>query len=170
MTAICDQTLSGTQAAFDTNTMLGGVLPTNFSHLRLYLQLRGSAAANNVSGTLTFNNDTGANYEYAEGWYSAAITGAAATAQAGIDVTPGVIPAASLAAGVFASAVFDILDYTHTTAHKMTSSQGHGNSATAQFSFFTAGRWLSTAAITRIAVTPSSGSWAAGSRFTLYGL
>jgi hypothetical protein len=168
-TLICTQILGGTQANFDTNTLLGGNIPSTFTHLMIVIQANSTIAFDNLY--LRVNNDGGANYDAQ--WLSVsgtAVSGAQDIAADHIHICamPSVITA-----GPFASAKILISNYKGTAFWKSIQSEanrkdtsGAGNANLG----LRAGTWLSTAAVTRLTLYPASGSFAAGSVFSLYGL
>lgn len=160
------QVLTGAQATFDTDTILGTSISSLYSNLRVVVQLRGDTAAANVGSALRFNADnTGTNYGYAQQWWSNAASGANSTTIVP-DVFANTTPAASAAAGLFSSATIDIYAYAGTTAVKTFTVLATGF-ATRLFILHTAGSWQTTA-INRIQMVPLAGNWAAGSAFYLY--
>jgi hypothetical protein len=146
-------------------------IPATYTHLLLMLTARGDTAAAEVTAQITFNGDSGANYDVhsdyasdttpsaskAEGATSFGLTINGSTANAN---APGVV-------------VMFIPDYVGTTFHKialclfghMYAEDGSGNRTGT-----TQGRWRNTAAITTIAATASAGNFVTGSRLSLYGL
>lgn len=168
VTQICDSLLGSAQATFDTNTILGGNVPSTYKHLRLLAQLRGDTAANVITSTwLRFNNDSTANnYRYENSWNGN--NAFASTTDTGLELFAGTCPAGNLSAGIFGALVVDVYDYASTTAIKVVTALARGENNTTQFVVMSSGRWQ-TSAITRLQLVPSAGNFATGSRFTLYG-
>jgi hypothetical protein len=172
-TLICDDLLSGSQASFDTNTILGGNISGAYKHLKLYVYGRSDNADTNEALYMNFNNDsTAAHYDIASFTFSG---GGTTSSTGGTDskITMGNIPAANAPASYFSQTEVTIANYADTTGFKSTHGLGgleRGTTAANSFVVFNAGLWLSTAAVNRIAVVPQAGNFVAGSRFTLYGL
>jgi len=147
-----------------TTTVVFSGIPSTYTHLQLRYSTIASSFAS--SGTLTLNGDTTTtNYH----GHSLAGNGTAASANdfpninyapyvTGITSTPGV-------------GVMDILDYTNTNKYKtMRMLAGGDNNGTGYVSF-SSGLWMSTAAITSITMTLTSGvTFASGSHFALFGI
>lgn len=167
MYPIATQTLTGTsaQVIFDN-------IPQTFTHLRLVMFAR----SNGGSGTnipIRFNNDSGGNYRvhYFGGSGSSAFSGDFGATQTIGDV--GWVGAGTDTANSWGCSVVDVLDYTNTNKFKtlratngviQTTSTGAG-----LLGIWTS-LWNSTAAITRFDFFLSSGSFVAGSTFSLYGI
>lgn len=174
LTQICDLTLTGSQASFDTNTILGGAIPSTYTHLRLYLSGRTDNAVTSQTFELQFNGDSGGNY-YGE---RTQISGAAQTVGGGeilgaSNLTLGRLAGANATASFAGAYVFDFHNYAKTTLTKIVTGSGHAGAGTTtgnQLFSMIGGLWNSTAAINRIAVTCGGVNFIAGSRFTLYGI
>lgn len=171
---IDDLTVTGSVlATYDTNTRLGGVLPTTYKHLRLIVMGRGDTAAGSVFLQMRFNNDSGANYA------DQSVSGNAAAAAAGENSSatsfPGVgkIAAATATAGHAGILVMDIPVYNGTTWFKQFYSSSFVSAtltAGNRTIYDDGGVWANTAALTRLALFPAAGNFAIGTRFTLYGV
>ncbi len=168
-----DHTVSGSVlATYDTNTRLGGNIPQTYRELRLVVDARGDTAATTTPINLRFNNDSGANYDYQFVQGNAAVAGALETFAATQIVFVG-MPAATAPANVSGGMELLCPNYAGTTWHKWI--HGHNNikRGTATTDLFVRtylGNWRSTAAITRLSLTPAAGNFAIGSRFMLYGI
>ena len=165
-----------------TVTAAGGETSLSFTSIPQgykSLQIRGlDKDAQAVTGTthinFTFNGDTGANYAYH--WLNGNGTSPAASASTANN--SGTIFFAGLGntslANMYGASITDIHDYTSTTKYKTTRSfsGGNGNLSTTNFRVaLTSNLWLSTAAVTSITLTSSSGSaFIANSSFSLYGV
>lgn len=163
---ICSQVLSGSQASFDTNTILSGNIPSTYSHLRLIWGGR-STGASTYTNLLVNNDTTAGNYnESAVQISGSTVTGTSAGAgSSGLRV--GFQTGSSDAAGASASGTIDIAAYTGTTFWKNVIA---ANSAVAQGAGTFYGQYRGTGAITRLTLTPDTGSFATGSFFYLYGV
>lgn len=162
-----DDLLSGTQASFDFTPISG-----SYKHLELRLYLRGTASSATVLAKLRFNNDSGSNY----GRQLNATYGGNNESASGPDSADAVdlseVTAATGPASHFGQLTVDVNNYAGTTGVKALRCQGgYVFDATPSLAVTdTVAFWGSTSAITRVTVYPASGSWAAGSRATLYGL
>ncbi len=151
-----------------TGTVSFSSIASSYRDLLVVIRGRGTAVATNVVVQMTFNSDTGANYEYQRltglgGTPSAAL----ASAQTNLAVMN--LPAASATSGVVGYSRCYIGDYANTTFWKAASSD--------TFSYTTgyakdnkAMIWHSTSAINRIDLVLASGDFAAGSVVSLYGI
>lgn len=162
-----DSTLGADAASIDTG---GGGIAATADHLLVYLLLRTTEAVTEANGFLRFNNDSGANYDrHVLRVDNVTISGIILNAQTEIALT---LLGANAQAGAFAAVTLHIPSYRQTTAHKSFTSASVALEDTAADSRIEqgGGRWRNTAAITRMAVGPSSGNFLAGSRMTIYGL
>ena len=155
----------------------GGAASVTFSNLNTYsstyqhLQLRVVMRGNNPNqwDTLrfTFNGDTGSNYAFHNLiGNGSSVTSGVATSQPRIQFDGFVGSSAS--SGIFASGVIDILDPYETNKNK-TVRGITGRTADTQVGLHS-GVWLSTAAISSIALTCFGGTLQQYSRFSIYGL
>lgn len=166
--SIYDTTLGGSAATIDITPIVA-----SYAHLRVVLYSRGDVAAVTMNPKFTFNNDSGANYDY-QGFVqnNATLTAnAAATAQSAAIF--GYAPGASATANFFGSIVLDIPHYAGTTNHKSFVAVFGAPTSAAAAGFWNGtymGRWASTAAINRITIAPSSGNFVTGTRLTIYGM
>jgi hypothetical protein len=160
---------SAPAATIDSNTILGGNIPATYKHLRLVLSGRGDTASTSANVNLRINNDTTVgNYQSSQ--YTAAANttiSANVAAPSSLGAFAASILAATSTAGRQGVNDISILDYLGTTFNKGFTCL----SSVTGVAFYTiAGEWISTAAITRLALTPSPGNFIAGTRLTLYGL
>lgn len=166
MGMIADSTLGAPAGSIDFSA-----LPTSYGALLIEAQLRGDTAATFTNVNLRFNADAGVNYNY--GQISTNGTTVATTEQYGqVSIIPGVIPAATAPTSAGGPLMVLVPNYGGTTFHKNTLSLVASNNADAgpnQMNMaFGQGRWKSTAAITRVTLLPSAGSFVAGSRMTIW--
>ena len=161
-------------AAYDTNTRLGGVLPTQYSHLKVIIHGRNDAAVTSAALAFVFNNDTSANYDYQNNLTRSAPNNVAAAAATSINFQSMVGNSDTAGSAMYGE--FLIPDYQGTVFRKgiLGGIWGKdGTDATGATVFQTAtggGEWRSTAAITRLKIFPSVGNFMVGTRITLYGL
>lgn len=160
---IHDEILVSTAASFDITS-----IPATYRDLEFVLTARGNDGAANSMVQMTFNNDTGANYEYQQinaggGSVSGAGTSGASYIRGGYLTTDG------SAAGRASHHLIYIPNYAGTTFHKTAQVQGGLFYASGAEWDQWVGRWASTSAISRVTLTPAAGSFKAGSRLTVYG-
>jgi hypothetical protein len=162
-------------AVIDTNTILGGNLPSAFKYWKLFINGRGDQAASTaVQVFAKLNNDaTIANY------YDVTSSGNGATVGSAQDLASlggwfiGYLTAASSVANVPGSIEATFYDPANTVfAKAMTaiSQISNSNSSGASSIQMTGGRYLQTAALTRIALSLSAGNFIAGTRVSMYGM
>lgn len=143
-----------------------------YTHLEIRYSGRGDAVATSSLLNLTFNGDTGSNYDRENTSAAAAVISAAESLGA-TSAAIGSITAASGDAGMAGVGVVKIFDYRGTTFQKggVASSCLRRSTATANTLIQQhAIGWRSTVAITSITITLGSGNYVAGSKFSLYGL
>lgn len=163
---LSEQVLGGTAA-----TVTFSAIPGTYRNLRLVFQARCNDAATAQGAFLQFNGDTAANYSRQFlSVQNTSITGAQ-TISNSQGATVAFISCAGALANTSGTNVIDILNYSGTTFFKTAfGNSGAIDSATASgirfFSFY--GLWANTSAITSILITPSAGSFIAGSVFDLY--
>lgn len=173
MQLICDSLLGASQASFDTNTILGGNIPSTFKHLRLVASLRTDQAAAQETPLIRFNNDSGAVYDYVA-TQSQSATETSSHAENQTSGWAGAIPGATTTAGWFGPLVVDIADYLSTVAHKTWIATGGvlvGGAGSNLRTIIGLYHPAAVAAITRIQIIPQIGpNFVTGSRFSLYGI
>jgi hypothetical protein len=168
--------LGGTQATIDTNTILGGNIPQTYSHLKVVIRARSSAAVLADSVYMRVNNDSGTNYD----WQYLDAKGAVVGAGEGLTDTKGYLGdtvAASSASSRFSTHTFTIPMYVSTLgrfSYSGTSVAANGNATNTSgintvFNF--GGEYDGAAvALTRLTFILTGGSFVAGSRVTVYGM
>lgn len=167
LTVLYDKVLTATAGNFDIPD-----ISQAYRHLKLEMDLRGTAAATSVIAKMIFNNDSGANY-VRQSLDAAATSVVAGESFGGTYFSVCDAAAASDAAGVSSGAFVDIANYAQTTFYKWcmsTHSLIRGVATGDNYSRLHMFNWKNTAAINRITLTPSAGSWEVGSVVTLYGL
>jgi len=123
---------------------------------------------------LTFNNDTGANYDIMQ-WQLANATGGT-DSQAGTTSvrTAAIVPWSSSTANNIGSFSMKILNYTTTASFKggLIEAVSIGATSIGASNLVRNGGflWRSTASITRLDLTMEAGNWDAMSRVSLYGV
>ena len=156
---LIETTILGSSAASVTFSSLGDYAST-YKHLQLRAVTRSTVGGN---ASIRFNGDAGANYS----WHLVYGTGNAVATSLGTNSSEMLATAQTPSAANQATAhVIDILDFASTSKNKTIRSIG-GSPATSEVVFFS-GNWRNTAAVT--SVTMLLTSFAAGSRFSLYGI
>lgn len=147
-------------------------IPATFRHLRLMIAGRSLDSGSNVINVvLRFNGDSGANYD----WNEDRILGATVTApadalaQTSIQIV-NAMPGQNASADAQGAGTIEIPNYRGTTFAKSVIASFMGKSAGQSMAMVqTVGAWRPTAAINRVTVTASAGTFAAGTVATLYG-
>lgn len=148
-------------------------LPGQFAHLMIQIYARTDSANTSDAITLRINNDSGANYDYAnlQSSASGSVSGGGSSAQTSLTLGSAVGGAGT--AGRFGEITAFITAYAQTTGDKSVStlwSLFRGTATTDGFCGITSGCWRSTSAVTRVTIIPVAGNLASGSRVTIYGL
>lgn len=160
-----EQTPSGTGVV--TFSALGA-----YTHLHIKWSARGTQSADNTVINLTFNGDTGSNYDrQLSQAFATTVSGSESLAATSAAV--GNVVAANGTANAAGAGMIDIFDYRGTTFHKVVlATTGFPRLLTSGnfgWQAFTA-RWRSASAITSVTLTLASGNYVAGSKFTAYGM
>ena len=158
MEPIATQLLGSTQS-----TITFSNIPNTYKNLQIRaLQMNTTTATTN----LRFNGDTGSNYSrhYLYGGGASATGAGGSASQTNIGV---LYNESTTCASV---SVIDILDYTLTSKYKTVRSLNGWDANGSGYVFFYSGCWLNTAPITQITLTPDGGTFAANTRFSLYGI
>lgn len=167
MVRLANTTLGSSAASIDFSS-----IPSIYAHLFFLIYLRGTDAGANVGGSVRFNGDTAGNYDaqYVNG-HATTVSAAEVFAQGWAQMMS--MPAAGAPANHFGAASLTVPHYAGTTLQKAAIAQwteqtadSSNNLEVGKFGI----AWRSTAAINRATFYPSAGSWAAGSRITLYGI
>lgn len=162
---IADVTLGAPAAIVDIGSPTP--LPQTFAGLMVVILARGDTAALTTSLAMRLNNDSGANYE------DFSLGGSGIGSRTSGRLGSGLVPAASATASLFGATVIWIPHYAQATSFKPYVSLGYYASSltTQQGVDIYSGTWgAAAAAINRITFLPGAGNFAAGSRFTVYGL
>lgn len=121
-----------------------------------------NATAPNIR--LQFNSDTAANYAYHAVYGNGSSVASFGSSSATFTFI-GESSSTAETTGIFYGTIADILDYANTNKNKTV--RGLMGSA---YALLRSGLWNNTAAISTMVLTPSSGNFVAGSRFSLYGV
>lgn len=163
---ISEQTPSG------TGTVTFSSIPATYRDLMVIIRGRGTTAATSVAALLTFNNDTGANYDKERLTASGGTTVSAAGTAAATSIDLGGIAAANSTADVADAIRVEVFDYRGTTFQKAVHTQNSVKTGTATTNFVAnvqSGWWRSTAAINRVDIVLNAGNFVSGSVVSLYG-
>lgn len=154
-TALANITL-GSAASSVTFSSISGL----YKDLHLVITGKGSSSPGVY---IRFNSDSGSNY--ANIW----ATGYAGSMYSGSNTTTQIYGNYNLPMDTTVTSIVttDVLDYSATNKHKSTLTRFSGAAYGVEM---LAGRWINTAAITSLSITASSGTFAAGSTFALYGV
>jgi len=144
----------------------------SYNDLILVLIARGTNSANVDYANLTFNNDTGGNYnsEYINVQGTAAVSGVEIVG--GVNFRSGRLTGNTSPANTFGVTEVTVLGYASTTWKKNVLWHSFTDSAGASNGFFTfrgGGVWLSTVAVTRVTFIGNGGNLAIGSQLRIYG-
>jgi hypothetical protein len=148
-----------------TATITFSSIPATYTHLQIRYFAKNTSADYTIRAQ--FNSDTAANYSYhglyGDGANDAAYAGASQTfMQFGNN--------ADTTTSVFAAGIIDILDYTNTNKYKtIRALHGYADSSSNTI-MMTSILWRNTARIEALWLNCWDGSFASGSRFSLYGL
>ena len=130
----------------------------------------------NASGTINdqgmrmrFNGDSGSNYSHVNmgGWSGGSTFSTSGTTT---HVTFNATQIGVNTNGIHVPVIGQIMDYSATDKHKTLLVRANGKNNTQDEVNANANRWANTAAITSILLLLSSGSFASGSSFALYGI
>jgi len=162
-------TILGSSQASVTFDVTG--LGSTYKHLQLRWTGRSTNASTDSAFVVRFNSDsTTTNYRshFLYGTGSAVSSADNGGSDTGVYVY-GSLPAANATANIFGAGITDILDPFSSSKNKTVRSlvgqvQSYNRIA------LSSGVWLSTSAVTSVAAYTNTGSWAAGSRLSLYGV
>ena len=161
-------TILGTTTAdvvFDVSS-----LGSTYKHLQLRYAGRGSGAYFEAGIRTRFNADTGNNYaaHFLLGNGSTVSSGLYLSTSISAGLT-GLISGADSTANVFYSGYVDLLDFASTSKNKTTRALSGGTGGANRIDLHST-VWMNTSAVTSWTIFPSTGSFVAGSRFSLYGI
>lgn len=141
-----------------------------YTNLELIITGQTSASAQLATCNLTFNNDTGANYDYQQLNYHGSIAAAASFLAVTSNIV-GIVAGATAPTNVQGTNVVQIPGYSGGTFEKQTNAvcgcKFSGVTDTENYCF--GGYWRNVAAITRMDITLSTGNFVTGSFLRLYG-
>ena len=156
--SIATVTLSGTQASIDFSS-----IASTYKHLQVRIYQMNTATA---TTNLRINNDSGSNYSrhYLYGGGSSAVGAAGSASQTSIGVLY------NESTSYAAVSVIDVLDYQNTNKNKTVRSLMGWDANGSGYVFLYSGSWMSTSAVNQLTFTPDGGTFAAGTKFALYGI
>lgn len=163
-----DSIATTTVGAGGASSVTFSSIPSGYTHLQVRIIARSTLATTQDNAFFRFNSDTGSNYAFHYIYGTGSIAAAGASTGATGNLLDGE-PGASIASGIFATSIVDILDYASTTKLKTSrilngwDSNGNGNIA------LHSGLWQNTAAINSITFYTGS-NFAQYSSFALYGI
>lgn len=153
------------QTQTPTTSAVTFVVPAGFKNLRITGTGRSDAAASTANLLLTFNSDGTTNYDYQFN-----PSGGAGTSTAASSITIGRVAASSAGTSSTGAIEIEIPDHANTSLFKSAVSHGQIRIGSAnQGTDSSGGQWRSTAAITSVTLTLSSGVFVTGTTFTLWG-
>lgn len=148
---------STTLAASTASVAINGI-PQTFKDLVLVWQATTSTTAYT---RMSFNSDSGSNYSWVNAYGYSGGAGSGSGSSTSFQLS-------SSGTSEIQQGNFQLMDYSATDKHKtglFRDVQDNAGSVS-----MVATRWASTAAVTTIAITRASGTFAAGSTFALYGI
>lgn len=154
---IATTTLGSSSSAITFSSISG-------SFTDLILVYNGKATVNGVNLQIQLNSDTGTNYSRTA--LSNYLTGTESTRQSNQTYYK-TDPAGGSDSSTMSMGITQFMNYSNTTTYKTMLSR---DGLTSQGLDATVGLWRNTAAISTIYIFPSSGAFATGSTFTLYGI
>ena len=141
-----------------------------------HLQIRGTVRKDGGTGEFAdnmqfvFNSDTGTNYAYHFLFGGAVVVQSSSVTNDDSIQIANVVPRTTAPAGLFGAFVTDILDFSSPSKNTTTRTLSGSISANEQDVALSSGLYISTSAITTIAISPTVHNFVAGSRFSLYGI
>lgn len=165
--------ISTTTLGSDTANVTLSSIPSTYKHLRFVISGRSSTASTGFSNVYAqMNGATSSSY-----WFSyLEVSGSSYSNQRSSTVQTsakmGYTQNNSHTAGYFSGHEIEILDYTSTNKYKTGRFQSRTDSIDSVNAYMSYGSFvfLGTAAVSSINFFLSSGSWIAGSRFSVYGI
>lgn len=146
-------------------------IPSTYQHLQVRITAKGNRAIAIENAYLTFNGDSGSNYN------SHAIYGDGTTLFGGANTDTGMLiytfagNGGTTGSNVFGAGVVDILDYTNTNKNTTIRSLAGYENNSAGLLGFNSGLWRNTSSVTSLTLRPTGGTaWIQNSSFALYGI
>jgi hypothetical protein len=159
--------LGGTAASVTFSSL--GTYSSTYKHLQLRVSSRTTESGGSVGGQYSrLNGDSGNNYAGHFLFGNGSSVGSSAETSQPWAIT-GLSFRAGSTANAFAASVIDLLDPFQTTKNK-TFRTLSGLAADANRIDLHSGLWMNTASVTSWQILPAGANFAAGSRFSLYGI
>jgi len=153
--------LANTTLSSAASSVTFSSIPATYRDLVVVVVAEGSTT---LQGRIRFNGDTSSSYDYVR----MSGSGSAATTATATNNSSGFISAIAQATTTGALQMnINIMDYSTTNKHKTTISRAN-QSANGTEAF--ANLWKNSSAITSVQILTSTGNWASGSTFALYGV
>jgi hypothetical protein len=161
--------LTGTQASVTFSGL--GTYSSTYKHLQVRATFRSTHAATDIPVNIQLNGITSASYSYHIMYTSGTGTVSSFGAANNTSFYLGNFSTGSTStANIFGTSVIDLLDPYSTTKNKtlraLSGVLGNSNITLGVNS----GAFLNTASVTSLTIFPDTRSWAAGSRFSIYGV
>lgn len=164
-TAIATTTLSAI-----ANPITFSSIPQTYTDLVIVVTGRGTGA-NTIDSTLSyFNSNTGTNNYSNTFLYGDGASTYGQRNSNSVYFSFGPHPGGNATANVFGAEVLHVLNYSNTTTFKTIISRSSADIGGSGQTWLTTNLWRQTAAINRIDLYTSAGSWAVGTKFSLYGI
>jgi len=172
---------AGALVLIQTQTPTGTGVVTFLNIPQYYTNLLITGAGRSTAGSspgvnvaMTFNSDTGSNYDIMQ-WQLANATGGTNSQAAQASVTSaGFIPWSAATTGNVGSFRIEVINYSQTTLFKggLTQAASIGATTIGASNIARSGGflWRSATAISRVDLTLSAGNWDSGSQISLYGV
>ena len=164
-TPIATTTLGSAQASYTFSSISG-----SYTDLVLICGSLGTSSSGTIM--LTFNSDTGTNYSYTElDGYNVSGTMTTKSDRTSSATKINFTNWVGTDTNNNSNLIVNINNYSNSTTYKTAIGRmNNGTSVNYAGTAATVGLWRSTAAITSVTITPSSGNLITGSIFTLYGI
>jgi hypothetical protein len=153
----------------DTSSITFSSIPSIYKHLQIRGVWRGTTTGAAVQLQQRVNGDTASNYAWHRIWGdSGAVTSGTGTST---NIMLASIGSDASVSAAYGAVITDILDYSSSVKNKtLRSSGGFYNPSVGQRMTFASGLWQNTAVISSLTLLLNTGSIAANSRFSLYGI
>jgi hypothetical protein len=160
-----DEVVLGSSAA----TITFSSIPATYTHLRIVAQARGTVAATTAFVRARFNGDTGSNYSFLRATLLHTDTLGTTEGLSATSAEVAAIAGANASAGSTGIFTLEIPNYRRATfqKHAYAGAGAHSSVLAVDSAII---RWHNTAAINQITFLLNSGSFAAGTVVTLYGI
>jgi hypothetical protein len=165
---LAEEVLTTTTASVTFSSL--ATLAAGYQHLQIRLTARTNVASDNDVYRIQLNGDTGTNYSSHRMYGNGSSVVANAYTSEDFMRNLGAIAGNTATANVFGAGIIDILDAFEATKYTTVRSFSGTWRTTSGLVGLQSGMWMNTAAVSSILIDGLSGSFVAGSRFTLIGL